>query len=344
MKQWRATANGLEGVAAAHNDCLLCLDELGEIDSTEVGKVAYMLANGTGKTRADRYGNPRDRAKWRLVFLSSGEKSLLDHMSDGKQKVKAGQEIRILDIPVDTEMYGCFNELHGFPNSKGFADHLNELCRKSYGSAGRGFLHSLIESKDDAMENARALMADLALQNLPPNACGQISRAFHRFALVAVAGELASVFGITGWKEGTALEAAMRCFGDWLRARGTLGLQEEQQILSQVRYYFEQHGESRFSAWTADGEDPKSKTLQRAGYRRCLDGDVQFYVFRESFKRDLCSGLDARLVIDVCVRHGWLMPGPNGTPTRSERMPGAKQSVRVYRFTSKVLEDSAENE
>ncbi len=31
LQSWRATSNGLEGIAAAHNDSLLCLDEIGEI-------------------------------------------------------------------------------------------------------------------------------------------------------------------------------------------------------------------------------------------------------------------------------------------------------------------------
>jgi len=37
---WRATANGLEGTALAHNDALLALDEMGEVDPQEAGDVA----------------------------------------------------------------------------------------------------------------------------------------------------------------------------------------------------------------------------------------------------------------------------------------------------------------
>ena len=43
---WRATANGLEGLAALHNDGLLILDELSQIDPKEAGEAAYLLANG----------------------------------------------------------------------------------------------------------------------------------------------------------------------------------------------------------------------------------------------------------------------------------------------------------
>jgi uncharacterized protein (DUF927 family) len=51
LQTWKATANGLEIIAADHNHSLLCLDEIGECDSREIGNVAYMLANGRGKAR-----------------------------------------------------------------------------------------------------------------------------------------------------------------------------------------------------------------------------------------------------------------------------------------------------
>jgi Domain of unknown function (DUF927) len=42
---WKATANGLEGVAVVHSDARLCLDEIAQLtNSKEAGDVAYMLA------------------------------------------------------------------------------------------------------------------------------------------------------------------------------------------------------------------------------------------------------------------------------------------------------------
>lgn len=75
IRLWRTTANGLEGLAALHNDSLLILDELSQADPKEAGEAAYMLANGQGKTRATRTGAARKAATWRLMFLSAGEKT-----------------------------------------------------------------------------------------------------------------------------------------------------------------------------------------------------------------------------------------------------------------------------
>jgi uncharacterized protein (DUF927 family) len=78
IRTWRATSNGLEGVAALHCDALLCLDEMGQVDGREAGAIAYMLANGCGKARANRDGFARPAAEWRLLFLSSGEVGLAE--------------------------------------------------------------------------------------------------------------------------------------------------------------------------------------------------------------------------------------------------------------------------
>lgn len=58
-RAWRATANGLEGLASLHNDGLLILDELSKCDPNEAGEAAYLLANGQGKVRAQRNGTAR---------------------------------------------------------------------------------------------------------------------------------------------------------------------------------------------------------------------------------------------------------------------------------------------
>jgi putative DNA primase/helicase len=59
LHRWRATSNGLEDIATAHSGALLILDELGQVEPKEAGEIAYMLANGTGKHRADRTGGAR---------------------------------------------------------------------------------------------------------------------------------------------------------------------------------------------------------------------------------------------------------------------------------------------
>ncbi|MRX50182.1 DUF927 domain-containing protein [Paracoccus sp. S-4012] len=86
---WRATTNGLEGIASACNSTLLLLDELGEAHGSAVGEAVYMLANGQGKTRAKRTGVARATQRWRLMALSTGEVGLRDKMAEADRRETA---------------------------------------------------------------------------------------------------------------------------------------------------------------------------------------------------------------------------------------------------------------
>ncbi|HOJ23186.1 MAG TPA: DUF927 domain-containing protein, partial [Armatimonadota bacterium] len=44
VNRWRATSNGLESLAALHNDTLLILDELAQVDPREAGEIALISA------------------------------------------------------------------------------------------------------------------------------------------------------------------------------------------------------------------------------------------------------------------------------------------------------------
>lgn len=342
VQQWRATVNGLEGIASAHNDCLLCLDEMGQMDANEIGNAAYMLANGTGKLRGHKSGDSRPCKQWRLLFLSSGEISLNDHMLKVKQRARAGQEVRVLDIPADGQMYGCFQNLHGFELPKTFAEHLSSLCKSQHGTAGLRFIELLLPIQSEATQKIIIFMNDLSKKHVPADASGQVHRAFNRFALIAAAGELATKFGITDWEEGTATKAAISCFNDWLIARGDMGPQEEREILSQVKHFFEQHGDSRFAPWNEDDSNQHAKTIMRAGYRRKCEYGYEFFVFPETFKKDIAIGYDPALVARICLKHRLLMPDLKDGATRSERLPDSRKSKRVYRFTPLVLAEGEE--
>ena len=263
-----------------------------------------MLANGVGKGRADKMGDPRKRKHWRLLFLSSGEISLADYMAEAKQRARAGQEVRVLDIPADGQTYGCFQNLHGFEKAKVFAEHIGELCKSYHGTAGAAFVKCLLPAREKVTKESRLVMGELSKKYVPATASGQVYRVFNRFALIAVAGELAITFGITHWPKGAAIEASMCCFNEWLRARGNTGPLEEKVILAQVRHFFEQHGDSRFTPWYDEDHERHGKTQMRAGFRKpCEDGE-EFFVFRESFKRDIASGFDPDFVAQVCVDMG----------------------------------------
>ncbi|ECI4618952.1 alkaline-shock protein, partial [Salmonella enterica subsp. enterica] len=90
---WRATGNALEGTASRRNDATLMLDEIREVDGREAGNIAYMLANGQGKARARTDGSVRETNRWNLLFLSTGELSLVEHAASAGERTYAGVEV-----------------------------------------------------------------------------------------------------------------------------------------------------------------------------------------------------------------------------------------------------------
>ncbi|MFW9878321.1 MAG: DUF927 domain-containing protein [Candidatus Thorarchaeota archaeon] len=334
---FRATANGLEGIASLYNDRLLSLDELGQLSPYDAGSVFYMLGNGTGKIRSNKKGLPKKCATWHLVFLSNGELSLWQLLEEGGKRVKAGQEVRFIEISADTGCHGLFENLHEFENGAAFSDYLRDICSELYGTASKEFLKQLVKDLSGAIEYMKVVIEGMRQRFLPENASGQVIRVFNHFVLIAASGELASHFGITGWKAGEASKGVMKCFEDWLNLRGDNGMQEEQFALTQIRKFFELHGESRFSSWDSDLVN-ESRTIKRVGFKRYTDDrGIEFYVFVTAFRKEICSRLDYRYVEKICIKHNLLLPSSDGSPTRPERFPGNKSTTRCYRFTPEVL-------
>lgn len=60
-----------------------------------------------------------------------------------------------------------------------------------------------------------AAFAEKAEERLGFEIGGTDRRAIQRFALIALAGKLATVFGVTGWNKQDAEDAALATLGDW---------------------------------------------------------------------------------------------------------------------------------
>jgi uncharacterized protein (DUF927 family) len=333
---WRATANGLEGLAALHNDGLLILDELSQIDPKEAGEAAYLLANGQGKARASRTGTARQSARWRLLFLSAGEESLTALMARAGRKVNAGQEIRLADIEADAGAgMGAFEVLHDQPSPAALALAVKDAAIRYHGAVGLAWLRCIVADRpklaDFIADGIRQFVEEFA----PTDAAGQVLRVARRFALVAVAGELATHYGLTGWPEGEAINAARKCFEVWLESFGGTGNREERAMLSQVRAFFEAHGASRFEDVTATTDQ---RIPNRAGfYRTDTNGAREFMVLPEAFKRDVCQGFDVKAVTAVLVKAGWLAKGEGSRATQKPRLPGLGPT-RCYVLTGRMWE------
>lgn len=347
VQQWRATPNALEWVAASHCDVLLALDELGQVDGHEAGEITYSLANETGKTRATREGGQRSTQSWRTLILSTGEVSVVDKIQEAGQRARAGQEVRLVDVPADAGAgLGLFEELHGFGTADAFARALTDATRQSYGLPGRTFLSSLVAwiaevGRDKAARYVSDHQREIIERCVPAGASGQVLSVARRFGLIAAGGELATRFEVTGWREGEAVRAADQCFRAWLERRGTPGALEDATAIRQVGKFLAQHAASRFAEPWVDNKTRKERVIHnRAGFKREVGQDaVEFLILPDVWADEVCAGIDARAAAVTLRARGFLLPGEGGKNQASVRVPGEGKRMRVYRISGTILED-----
>jgi putative DNA primase/helicase len=348
---WRTTDNALEGTAAEHNDALLCLDELSEVDARAAGATAYMLANGRGKGRADRSGAARKSAQWKLLFLSTGEQSLADKVREDRWSAapRAGQAVRFVELPADAgKGLGLFETLHGFASAQALADHLKEAVGRQHGTAARAFIEGVAADPDRAKNFMKATIKEITEEICPPEADGQVKRVAARFALVAAAGEQAIKLGVVPWEEKDAATGARVCFKAWLAARGSTGPQEIEDAIRQVLDGLAAHGSSRFedfpttSATTGEPVTTPRIVANRLGWRCQDDAGYWEYLLLPQGFAELARGYSVEATARAMAARKLLIPDPDGRHMAIKTsVPGYKRQ-RLYRIPASSLSGDRE--
>lgn len=366
MQRWRTTDNALEATAVQHSDSLLILDEFGQLDPKVAGECAYMLANEQEKGRATRGGLAKRRRTWRLLFLSSGELGLADHMRQAGKEIRAGQEVRFVDIPLDAGAgMGGLECLHSFDTPQALAEGVTQRAAQHYGTAGRAWVEWLSERFDALPAELGADIERAKASMVPEAAAQQVFRVGNRFAVVAVAGELATQAGITGWPVGAATAAVRSCFNAWLGARGHMDNGEEATMLRQVKAWLEKNGDALFTWSHRALDDHRGNTPYRAGFKRLVDengkplkfdaaadyierrsalesserqaASIEYMLLPEAFRQEVAKGFDAGAVASLLKRRGHLIHEKDRT-TSKQRLPGIGLAP-IYHIKPSIFSD-----
>ena len=319
--KWNATANGLEGIAALRNDCLLALDELGQAEPSSVGDVVYSVADGIGKQRAGRSSAARRVRRWRVILLSSGEVTLETKMKEAGKFIRAGQEVRLVTVSAGRR-FGAWDSLHGYPSGDALSDALINACGTHYGHLGPEFVRQLIERGDIRQ------LPDL-LNNIYkrfPSTSGQSARVAKRFAIVALALELATAYGLLPLAEGEGTNSMMELFDGWQAGRGE-GPSEDRQILRAIADFIDRHGSSRFQPIDHDGiscykvsNKGAEVVRDRAGYWE-QSGSGRTYLFTRSGLQEAAQGYELTRVLRTLDSVGAITKKEPGKMQHRKRLP-----------------------
>src|SRR5690606_28659531 len=137
-------------------------------------------------------------------------KRLATIMAMAGQQAQAGQEIRLVEVE-GVRRYGCWDNLHGRLSGAELSGALKVASITAYGQLGPEFVRRLIDS-GKAGDLPQALRALTNKFNAEP---GQEGRVAERFAIVALALEMAAKWGLVPLSKGEAVAAMVELFKGW---------------------------------------------------------------------------------------------------------------------------------
>jgi putative DNA primase/helicase len=257
---------------------------------------------------------------------------------------------------------GCFEDFHGLPSGAAFAEQLRKEAEEHYGTAGREFLRKLVPNAEELKGPILNAWNDFAKKHCPENAHGQFRRIAQKIGLAAVAGELATMWGITGWEKGEATKAATVMLEGIAQQRGGYGAHEVQAGIRSVRRFIEREMKSRFvddfsrtfhadteklgdilndaervAMWErADRKNP-AFPMKIAGHIVSIDGERVFAFTKEGWE-EACGGAPPNAVARELLRLDFLLPGEGGEG--GKHWKGRKVNVSGDGSYSKIDEQS----
>jgi uncharacterized protein (DUF927 family) len=336
---WRATDNAIEALAAASNDGLLILDELSQVDGHVVEAIVYMVGNGHGESRMTRGADFKKPKVWTLAFLSTGEIGLDEKLRSVGRQSRAGQGVRMIDIPADANAgHGIFERLHGHADGRKMASHLEAATTSHCGHALRLFVEQVVEQKATVAAELSDRMAQWVSDHVPTRVDGQVDRVAKRFALAAAAGEMAAEMGILPWAAGDASRSVGTCFSDYLRLRGGTGPAEIEFGIGQVREFLSLHGTSRFEELDDNSSVMDQRGVSnRAGFRRRDDaGCWEYLVMVGPWRNEVCKGINPQTITKTLIDHGFLIPDREGKSSQVIKLRGYPK-MRMYVVKAAIL-------
>ncbi|WP_107811036.1 DUF927 domain-containing protein [Neisseria subflava] len=296
LLSWSGTKIGFSNTAAARNDGLLVLDEIGQASPHVIGDTVYSVMNGINKVQGAKQGGNRALSRWKVMMFSTGEKTPDSILKHHKGDWNAGQAARLPSIRAAAQ-YGIYDTLHGFEDGALLSEHIAQSAEKYHGTAGRLFIQQLLDDLEQAKQHATERMA--AFMATIPELSGQARRVAKRFAIAAAALELAAP--VTGLPIGVGMAGVKKCFDEWLEANG-VGKHEDRRIIEQAEDFIAQHAlGTRFMEWS-----DKSTNKDHAGYRKQEGEELELWVIRRVFADEIAQSFDEAKVCRVLADNGLL--------------------------------------
>ena len=326
LRRWTVTANGAEGLAAAHNDLVLPLDEIGSCTARDFGSLVYMLSSGQGKAVMTASRNLKSVNTWRTMILSTGESTSRQQIENAQQsKAHAGQLLRLVDVPGGDQI---IMSTRGTSPAE-YADSFKTACGTYYGTAGPAFVERLITEYGD-LQSLRAevgiVMGLIRNELALAEAGAELARVIKRFALVACAGVLACRLRVLRGNEERIIEAVRQVRDLWLTDSALIP-DAYRGVIAIKNFILRNQASFRAADYANDG------FFNLVGYRK----QGAFMLTPGSFK-DACGGLNSSVVARELKRLELLECNDSSHLTKKVTIQGLDSRPRLYVVRESILD------
>lgn len=301
VQKWNTTGFALQGTAMAHNDILLCMDEVGASDLRDPVQTLYNLTGGVGKVMGTPSGNNRPIKTWNTTLLSSGEKSITElvEQKSGEQ-IKGGLSIRLIDLLVEGSVF-----INTEDDMGAFVSMLKENCACFYGTAGRAFITYLVDdvaSDPEQITKLKERHMELVGELMTTGMHQAKARAMKRFAAVELALQLAAEQKVIDLSPEEAHLAVTTAIGHW--EKETASISDVDRALMRLKSYVIQNIK-KFPQLAQD----RDSDLGTMGYQHSLHTERLILIYPEHMPT-ICRDGNSKSIIKAIDQKGFLLKEP----------------------------------
>lgn len=230
---YHASPRGLEEAAALSNGYPMLTDDMEKISDDPkkvLQHVNHVVTGGKSKRLSQVTKDQLPPLEWTCFGLSTSPQSMAETMRRAGKSPTLGDRVRFPDIPFPTDNQGGLFDLvdGGAPltleQNQAWLNEVEKGIAANYGHVFEEWRRKILRriKTEDVAERVDAFRRGL------PNGNKAEGRLLQKFALVAVAGDLASQHGILDWPVGHSQAVVERVWG-WARQELRNGRDDDEQ-------------------------------------------------------------------------------------------------------------------
>jgi hypothetical protein len=264
------------------------------------------------------------------------------------RSLQEGARKRLVDVPAEVQPGSAFETI---PREQihNRSKLLFSAMKRHHGAVGRDWQHHLVDIGRDKIkaelhEHREAFLALPEVIAVAAKAHPQVRAVVNRFALHAAALRMAITAGLLPWTVKEADAGIVACMGRWVAQRGNVDTagevlraarEVERTLAARLRDQFIHINKDETGKLipATEADEAKAETPEH------FDGFIKFdhVLIRPEAWRRYCDGVEPAEIARYFLDRGVLVPGDNGSLSKSQQVIGGSGRFYVLRVTGLTL-------